>query len=423
MESEPQRHCPHCGTPVAQKAETCLMCGATLKEPRKRRIGTPPADLLLPLIVVGALALLWIWKPWQSGEGEGEVEVAVETSPTPSRTATSMPTATYAVAPSATPLYSPTPPPTATLPPDTTRHTVKSGETVSTIAKLYGTTTRAILQANGLKTNTIISIDQELLIPLPAANTSTPTPTLTPSPTPFVYTIKSGDTLSAIAKKYNTTVEALMEANNIGDATNIQVGTRLTIVQPPDFTLTMAYETYEVEQGDTLYTISGEYGLTIAEIKEINNLTSNNLSVGQQLRIPVGTATPIPTSTPTPTLTPTPGPARPAPALLAPPQDTAFEGADRVIIMNWASVGILGEDEWYTVRVRRTGQVAQFLPVVWTKVTSWQLPAELYIEGLTEPQHFYWQVQVTRHTGVDEEGDWIGEQISPPGEVRTFTWK
>ena len=79
MESEPQRHCPHCGTPVAQKAETCLMCGAALKEPRKRRIGPPSADLLLPLIVVGALALLWIWKPWQSGEGEvgNEKEVAV----------------------------------------------------------------------------------------------------------------------------------------------------------------------------------------------------------------------------------------------------------------------------------------------------------------------------------------------------------
>jgi LysM repeat protein/predicted nucleic acid-binding Zn ribbon protein len=423
MESEPQRHCPHCGMPVAQKAETCLMCGAALKEPRKSRIGLPSADLLLPLIVVGALALLWIWKPWQSGEGGDATEVVVETSPTPSRTPSAMPTATYAVAPSATPLYSPTPPPTATLPPDTTRHTVKSGETVSTIAKLYGTTTGAILKANGLKTNTIISIDQELLIPLPAANTSTPTPTLTPSPTPFVYTIKSGDTLSAIAKKYKTTVEALMEANNIGDATNIQVGTRLTIVQPPDFTLTMAYETYEVEQGDTLYTISGEYGLTIAEIKEINNLTGNNLSVGQQLRIPVGTATPIPTNTPTPTLTPTPGPARPAPALLAPPQNTAFEGADRVIILNWASVGILGEDEWYTVRVRRSGAVAQVLPVEWTKVTSWRLPAELYIEGLTEPQRFNWQVYIMRQTGVDEDGDWLGEQISPAGEVRTFTWK
>ena len=402
------------------------MCGAALREPRERRFNPPSADLLLPLIVVGALALLWLWKPWQSGGEVSEAAVTVETvetSPTPSRTPSAMPTATYAVAPSATPLYSPTPPPTATLPPDTTRHTVKSGETVSTIAKLYGTTTKAILQANGLKTNTIISINQELLIPLPAANTATPTPTLTPSPTPFVYTIKTGDTLSAIAKKYDTTVEALMEANNIGDATNIKAGTKLTIVQPPDFSLTMAYETYEVVEGDTLYTISGKYNMTIAEIKEINELTNNNLKVGQQLRIPVGTATPIPTETPTPTLTPTPGPARPAPALLAPPQDTAFQGPDQVIILNWASVGILAEDEWYTVRVRRSGQVAQTLPVVWTKVTSWQLPAELFIEGLVEPQRFHWQVSVMQQTGVDEEGNPVGELISPPGEVRTFTWK
>ena len=397
------------------------MCGAALREPRRRQFRLPSADLLLPLLVVAALAFLWIWKPWQ--QAGNEVEVAVESSPTATPTATAMPTATYIVAPSATPLYSPTPPPTATLPPDTTRHTVKSGETVSTIAKLYGTTTKAILDANGLKTNTIISVDQELLIPLAMANTATPTPTLTPSPTPFVYTIRTGDTLSAIAKKHDTTVEALMEANNIADATNIRAGTKITIVQPPDFSLTMAYETYEVQQGDTLYTISGEYGLTIAELKEINGLTKDSLSVGQQLRIPVGTATPIPTPTPTPSLTPTPGPARPSPALLSPPQDTAFEGADRVIMLSWASVGILGEDEWYTVRVRRTGAVAQILPVIWTKATSWQLPAELYIEGLAEPQHFHWQVSVMQQTGVDEDGDPTGELISPAGDVRTFTWK
>ena len=419
MESEPQRLCPHCGTPVARKAETCLMCGAVLRENRRRQIGLPSSDLMLPLLIVGALALLWIWKPWQSSPAQ----VAAVVSATPSRTATAMPTATYEVAPSATPLYSPTPAPTATLPPDQVRHTVKSGETVSSIAKLYGTTSQAILDANNLKTNTIISVDQELIIPLPAANTSTPTPTLTPSPTPFVYVVKSGDTLSAIARTYDTTVEALMDANGITDATNIVAGTKLTIVQPPDYTLTMAYETYEVEQGDTLYTISGKYDLTIAEIKEINGLTRDTLSVGQQLRIPVGTATPIPTDTPTPTLTPTPGPARPAPALLGPPQNTAFEGADTVIILNWASVGILDPDEWYTIRVRRTGIIAQILPVVWTKATSWRLPSDLYIEGLTDPQRFTWQVYVMRQTGVDDDGNRIGEQISPTGVVRTFTWK
>jgi len=61
--------------------------------------------------------------------------------------------------------------------------------------------------------------------------------------------------------------------------------------------------------------------------------------------------------------------------------------------------------------------------VVWTKATSWRLPADLYVEGLTEPQRFTWQVVVMRQTGVDEEGNRIGEQISPAGEVRTFTWK
>ncbi len=418
MEPEPQRQCPHCGTPVARKAETCLMCGAELKETRRRQIGLPLADLLLPLLILGALAL-WIWKPWQNPEPE----VAVAVSATPSATPSAVATATYPVGPSATPLYSPTPWPTATLPPDHTRHTVEASETVSTIAKLYGTTVKAILDANGLKTNSIISIGQELLIPLPAANTSTPTPTLTPSPTPFVYTIRTGDTLSAIANRFGTTVEALMDANDISDATNIVAGTRLTIVQPPDFSLTMAYENYEVQQGDTLYKISAEYNLTTAELKEINGLTSDTLSVGQVLRIPIGTATPIPTSTPSPTSTPTPGPARPAPTLLTPPHGTAFEGADAIIMMSWASVGILDEDEWYTVRVRRTGVVAEYLPLEWTKATSWRLPPDLYVAGLTDPQRFSWQVNIMRKTGVDEDGTWLGEQISPAGEVRTFTWK
>ncbi len=179
-------------------------------------------------------------------------------TPTATATATPTPRATFEVAPTATPLYSPTPPPTATLPPNQTRHTVASGETVSTIAKLYGTTIKAILEANGLKSNTILSVGQELIIPLPIANTSTPTPTLTPSPTPFVYTIRTADTLSAIAKKYKTTVEALMDANGIVDATRIRVGTKIMIVQPPDYSSTMAYEIYEVSQGDTLISISGQ---------------------------------------------------------------------------------------------------------------------------------------------------------------------
>jgi LysM repeat protein len=395
------------------------MCGAVLRESKTENLRLPQTDLLLPLLIVGALALLWLWKPWQAAQPQAMVVA----SSTPNATATPLPSPTYAIAPTATPLESPTPPPTATLPPNQTRHIVKANETVSTIAKLYGTTIQAVLKANGLKGSSLLKIGQELIIPLPVANTSTPTVTPTPSPTPFLYTIKSGDTLSVIAQRYKTTVEALMQANGITDATRIHIGTKLKIVQPPDYSATMAYETYEVKAGDTLYTISAKYKLTIAKIKQINNLTSDRLGVGQKLRIPVGTATPTPSVTPTATLSPTPGPARPAPALLAPPDGTAFEGADTVILLNWASVGILEEEEWYVVRVRRSGNVAEQLPPVWTKATSWRLPADLYVTGLAEPQRFYWQVTVMRKTAVAEDGTWTGEQISPSGVVRTFTWK
>ncbi len=420
-ETPSPRRCPHCGTPVARRAETCLLCGAALRERKQKRFRLPSGDLWLPLLLIVAVVALWLWKPWQVREPQAQTAGAATATVTP--TATLPPTATYVLVPTATPLYSPTPPPTPTLPPSQTRHVVKSGETVSTIAKLYGTTVKAILQANGLKPDTIISVNQELIIPLPVANTSTPTPTLTPSPTPFVYTIRTGDNLSAIAKRYGTTVEALMAANNIADATRIRAGTKITIVQPPDYWAVMAYKIYEVQPGDTLIGISAKFDVPIADIKKANGQEANKLRAGQELKIPIGTATPTPSPTLTPTLTPTPGPAYPAPALLAPPDGTAFEGPNAAILLNWASVGILRPDEWYVLRMRRSGVVAQQLPPVWTRATSYRLPAELYMAGLAEPQRFYWQVVVMRQTGEAEDGSPQGEPISPSSGTRSFTWK
>jgi len=418
MEPNPQRRCPECGTPVAQKADTCLMCGASLKE-HKQRLRLPQGELLWPLFVVLALVLLWVWKPWEVVEPQA----MAATTPTATATPTPSPTVTFVVVPTATPLRSPTPPPTATTPPNQTRHTVESGETVSSIAKLYGTTVKEILDANGLKANTIISPGQALNIPLAVANTSTPTITPTPSPTPFEYTIKSGDNLSTIAKRYNTTVEALLAANDIPDATNIRIGTKIIIAQPPDYSTTMAYEVYEVQQGDTLYTIAAKYNMTIAEIKAVNNLESDNLKVEQELRIPVGTATPTPTLTAAPTLTPTPGSAYPAPVLLSPHDGAGFTGADAAVLLTWASVGILDEDEWYTVRLRRSGNLAEQLPLIWTKATSFRVPTDLHIAGLNPPQEFTWQITVMQHTGEDEDGSWIGSAISPSSGTRTFSWQ
>ena len=112
--------------------------------------------------------------------------------------------------------------------------------------------------------------------------------------------------------------------------------------------------------------------------------------------------------------------------LLAPPDGATFDGADTVILLNWASVGILDEDEWYVLHLRWMGAPApgQFTdqpPLVWTKTTSWRLPAELYTGGMAEPQRFRWQVSIMRQTG-DDHGTWLGDQISPDSITRTFTW-
>lgn len=407
---------------MAEKADSCLMCGTELTAEGGRKVRWPfPAlrgeSLLLPLAIAAVVAVVLLWKPW-----EGSNPLAV-VRPEGTSSATASPGATYEVAPTATPLWSATPPPTATLPPNHARHTVQSGQTVITIAKLYGTTSKSILDANGLRETSIIHVGDELIIPLPVANTSTPTPTATPSPTPFEYTVRTADTLSEIARKFGTTVEALMAANGIETASALRAGSRIIIVQPPDYSATMAYESHEVQQGETLIGISTEYGITVAELTEANDLQGSGLRAGQVLRIPVGTATPTAAPTRTPTLTPTPGPPYPAPALLGPPDGSAFEGPEATILLNWASVGILEPDEWYVVRLRRSG-VAYVQPEsVWTKTTAWKLPSDYFAVGLVEPQRFRWQVIVMRETSVLEDGTQVGEEISPPSEARTFSWR
>ncbi|MBN1661094.1 MAG: LysM peptidoglycan-binding domain-containing protein [Anaerolineae bacterium] len=430
MEPSPQRRCPQCGTPVAQRAENCLMCGALLKESKRRRARAPEGDLLWPILIVVGLIAIWLWKPWQ-GTGPQAMAPMVEPSPVPTSTSatptvtptvTPSPSPTYYVAPTATPLYSPTPPPTPTLPPNYTEHRVEEGDVVSTIAKEYGTTTDSILKANGLKANTTLHVGQTLIIPLPIANTLTPTITPTPSPTPFVYTIKSGDLLSVIAKRYNTTVEALMEANDIADATRISVGTKIIIVQPPDYAATMAYDTYEVQPGDTLITIADKYsGVTVKDLRDVNELKSDSLKAGQTLRVPIGTATPTPTLTPPATLTPTPAPKWPAPALLMPADDASFDPSHTSILLTWASVGILDEDEWYVVHLRRSGEFSDE-PAVWTKATSWRVSREVLDDHRDGPQRFYWSVVVMQHTEGEDDRIWTGELVGSSSDTRTFSW-
>lgn len=104
-----------------------------------------------------------------------------------------------------------------------------------------------------------------------------------------VYIVQKGDTLYSIALKYNTTPSAILSKNNLTSSV-ITVGQSLII--PGDVESTgedtdvVETNTYMVEKGDSLYSISRIYGISVDDIKAANGLTSNILTIGQVLVIP-----------------------------------------------------------------------------------------------------------------------------------------
>ena len=92
------------------------------------------------------------------------------------------------------------------------------------------------------------------------------------------YVVKKGDTLYSIAKKYNVSVDALKNANNL-KSNLININQKLTIPDSNNIT-------YIVKKGDTLYAIAKKYNTTVDKIKKANNLSSNLISINQKLVIP-----------------------------------------------------------------------------------------------------------------------------------------
>ncbi|ALS76557.1 polysaccharide deacetylase [Planococcus rifietoensis] len=158
-------------------------------------------------------------------------------------------------------------------------YTVKAGDTLYSIARKYNVTVAALAKANNITNYNLIRVGQVLVIP----GTTAPTP---PPSTTVKYTVKAGDTLYSIASKYNTTVAAIASANKITNTNLISVGQVLIIPvkqAPPPVTSVK----YTVKAGDTLYSIARKYNTTVTAIAKANNITNvNSLRVGQVLIIP-----------------------------------------------------------------------------------------------------------------------------------------
>jgi LysM repeat protein len=182
-------------------------------------------------------------------------------------------------------------------------YVVQRGDTLYSIALRYGTTVAALKQINRL-TGDLIYVGQVLFIG--AVPTVSVTPVGTPGST--THTVVRGDTLYSIARRYGTTVNAIVAANHLVGV-GIYVGQRLLISVPSTATPLPGQASYTVAAGDTLYSIAQRYGTSVEAIVAANHLPNTLIYVGQRLVIPGGrTATPTPITTGTVTVTPTPTP-------------------------------------------------------------------------------------------------------------------
>ena len=93
-----------------------------------------------------------------------------------------------------------------------------------------------------------------------------------------IYNVKRGDSLWSISKNYNISVPELIDLNNLNNLT-IQINQKLLVPRKN------LKEYYIVEKGDSLWSIAKKYNTTVNNIKELNNLDTNLLSVGQKLII------------------------------------------------------------------------------------------------------------------------------------------
>ena len=179
-------------------------------------------------------------------------------------------------------------------------HKVKEGETLESIADLYGMTIDQIIEYNGMldnkvythmilklknqdaleQTSQIIPVSEEI------SEEENPTKPLmeVANQNSNYHIVNQGETLYSISKQYNVSVDELKALNNL-DNNEISVGQMLVIApinkeEPSEMTLI-----HTVKQGETLYSISKQYNVSVESIKTMNELSDNNLNIGQVLKI------------------------------------------------------------------------------------------------------------------------------------------
>ncbi len=151
---------------------------------------------------------------------------------------------------------------------------VKSGDSLWSIGKKFGLSVNQLKDLNNLSYDNL-SVGQKLLIK----------DTSSSDDVGVYYTVSTGDTLYGIAKKYDLSVDELKKINNL-ITNDLSVGQKLLVGGMEEVLENSEYDTYIVKSGDNLYSIARKYGTTVDNLKFINRLSSNLLSVGQSILVP-----------------------------------------------------------------------------------------------------------------------------------------
>lgn len=172
-------------------------------------------------------------------------------------------------------------------------YTVKSGDTLSGIASQYNTTVNQIVSLNQLSNPNLIYVGQ--VLKLKNSQTTNSSSSSTAATTVGTYTVKAGDTLSAIASRYSTSSSTLASLNSLSNPNLIYVGQVLKVSSnastssstssSANSTVTTA-ASYTVKAGDTLSAIAAKYGTTYQALASTNSISNpNDIYVGQVIKV------------------------------------------------------------------------------------------------------------------------------------------
>ncbi|MBN1121001.1 MAG: LysM peptidoglycan-binding domain-containing protein [Anaerolineae bacterium] len=178
-------------------------------------------------------------------------------------------------------------------------HVVQQGETLYRIGLKYGMSYSELAAANGLSNANQVYVGQVLIIPSGEAqsenvpeNQETSPETEAETPVEGVHIVVQGETLYSISRKYNVSVAALADTNNLINPAHIYVGQQLTLPGAPT-AVTIGYtpdevtSTHVVARGETLTSIGSRYGVSPWVLAQVNNISNPALLyAGQILTIP-----------------------------------------------------------------------------------------------------------------------------------------